>query len=98
MLGDINIAEPGSLIGFAGPRVIKETIKKDLPKGFQTAEFVQEHGFLDFIVDRREMKEKLSTFLKMMRAKIFFFGNKKTGRFKASPFFLQLWLFYSIPF
>ncbi len=66
MLGDVNIAEPGSLIGFAGPRVIKETIKKDLPKGFQTAEFVQEHGFLDFIVDRREMKEKLSSFLKMM--------------------------------
>ncbi len=66
MLGDINIAEPGSLIGFAGPRVIKETIKKDLPKGFQTAEFVQEHGFLDFIVDRREMKEKLAAFLKMM--------------------------------
>jgi len=66
MLGDINIAEPGSLIGFAGPRVIKETIKKDLPKGFQTAEFVQEHGFLDFIVDRREMKEKLSSCLKMM--------------------------------
>jgi acetyl-CoA carboxylase carboxyl transferase subunit beta len=66
MLGDINIAEPGALIGFAGPRVIKETIKKDLPKGFQTAEFVLEHGFLDFIVDRREMKAKLSTFLKMM--------------------------------
>src|SRR3569833_513456 len=66
MLGDINIAEPGSLIGFAGPRVIKETIKKDLPKGFQTAEFVLEHGFLDFIVDRREMKEKLATFLKLM--------------------------------
>jgi acetyl-CoA carboxylase carboxyl transferase subunit beta len=66
MLGDINIAEPGSLIGFAGPRVIKETIKKDLPKGFQTAEFVQEHGFLDFIIDRREMKEKLASFLKMM--------------------------------
>jgi acetyl-CoA carboxylase carboxyl transferase subunit beta len=66
MLGDINIAEPGALIGFAGPRVIKETIKKDLPKGFQTAEFVQEHGFLDFIVDRREMKQKLSSFLKMM--------------------------------
>jgi acetyl-CoA carboxylase carboxyl transferase subunit beta len=66
MLGDINIAEPAALIGFAGPRVIKETIKKDLPKGFQTAEFVQEHGFLDFIVDRREMKEKLASFLKMM--------------------------------
>ena len=67
MLGDINIAEPGALIGFAGPRVIKETIKKDLPKGFQTAEFVQEHGFLDFIVDRREMKDELASFLKMMK-------------------------------
>lgn len=66
MLGDINIAEPGALIGFAGPRVIKETIKKDLPKGFQTAEFVQEHGFLDFIVDRREMKDELAAFLKMI--------------------------------
>ncbi|MBC8051716.1 MAG: acetyl-CoA carboxylase carboxyltransferase subunit beta [Sphingobacteriaceae bacterium] len=66
MLGDVNIAEPGALIGFAGPRVIKETIKKDLPKGFQTSEFVLEHGFLDFIVDRRQMKEKLATFLKMM--------------------------------
>jgi len=67
MLGDVNIAEPGALIGFAGPRVIKETIKKDLPKGFQTAEFVQDHGFLDFIVDRREMKDELSAFLKMMK-------------------------------
>lgn len=66
MLGDINIAEPGALIGFAGPRVIKETIKKDLPKGFQTSEFLLEHGFLDFIVDRRELKQKLSLFLKMV--------------------------------
>lgn len=66
MLGDINIAEPGALIGFAGPRVIKETIKKDLPKGFQTSEFVLEHGFLDFIVDRRAMKAKLGAFIKMM--------------------------------
>lgn len=66
MLGDINISEPGALIGFAGPRVIKETIKKDLPKGFQTSEFVLEHGFLDFIVDRRKMKAKLASFLKMM--------------------------------
>ena len=66
MLGDINIAEPGALIGFAGPRVIKETIKKDLPKGFQTAEFVQEHGFLDFIVDRRQLKAKLSSFLQLI--------------------------------
>lgn len=69
MLGDINIAEPGALIGFAGPRVIKETIKKDLPKGFQTSEFVLEHGFLDFIVDRREMKAKLAVFLRMMKNK-----------------------------
>ncbi len=68
MLGDVNISEPGALIGFAGPRVIKETIKKDLPKGFQTSEFVQEHGFLDFIVDRREMKKRLATFLKMMKS------------------------------
>jgi acetyl-CoA carboxylase carboxyl transferase subunit beta len=67
MLGDINIAEPEALIGFAGPRVIKETIKKDLPKGFQTSEFVLEHGFLDFIVDRRQMKTKLASFLKMMK-------------------------------
>ncbi len=66
MLGDINVSEPGALIGFAGPRVIKETIKKDLPKGFQTAEFVLEHGFLDFIVDRRLMKERLGAFIKML--------------------------------
>lgn len=66
MLGDVNIAEPGALIGFAGPRVIKETIKKDLPKGFQTSEFVLEHGFLDFIVDRREIKNKLSIFIRMI--------------------------------
>lgn len=66
MLGDINISEPEALIGFAGPRVIKETIKKDLPKGFQTAEFVLEHGFLDFIVDRRQMKAKIATFLNLM--------------------------------
>jgi len=67
MLGDFNIAEPGALIGFAGPRVIRETIGKDLPKGFQSAEFVQEHGFLDFIVDRRNLKSRLSTLLKMLR-------------------------------
>ena len=67
MLGDFNIAEPGSLIGFAGPRVIRETIGKELPKGFQTAEFVLEHGFLDFIVDRRNLKSKLTTLLKLLR-------------------------------
>jgi acetyl-CoA carboxylase carboxyl transferase subunit beta len=61
MLGDINIAEPNALIGFAGPRVIKETIKKELPEGFQRSEFLLEHGFLDFIVDRKNLKYKLST-------------------------------------
>ncbi len=66
MLGDFNIAEPGALIGFAGPRVIRETIGKDLPKGFQSSEFVLEHGFLDFIVDRRQLKTKLTTLLKML--------------------------------
>lgn len=67
MLGDLNIAEPGALIGFAGPRVIKETIGKDLPKGFQTSEFVKEHGFLDFIVDRRELKDKLVSVTKLLK-------------------------------
>jgi acetyl-CoA carboxylase carboxyl transferase subunit beta len=60
MLGDINIAEPKALIGFAGPRVVKETIKKELPEGFQTAESVMENGFLDFIVHRRDLKDKLT--------------------------------------
>ncbi len=63
MLGDINIAEPNALIGFAGPRVIKQTIGKDLPKGFQKSEFLEEHGFVDLIVDRRELKSKISTIL-----------------------------------
>ena len=67
MLGDFNIAEPGALIGFAVPRVIRETIGKDLPKGFQSAEFVLDHGFLDFIVDRRSLKSKLTTLLKMLQ-------------------------------
>lgn len=67
MLGDLNIAEPGSLIGFAGPRVVKETIGKDLPKGFQTAEFVLEHGFLDKIIPRTELKEKLGSLLQMFK-------------------------------
>ena len=68
MLGDLNIAEPGALIGFAGPRVIKETIKKDLPPGFQRSEFLLEHGFLDFIVDRKELKQKLSQVAFMFRS------------------------------
>ena len=67
MLGDFNIAEPGALIGFAGPRVIRETIGKDLPKGFQSSEFVLDHGFLDFIVDRRNLKTKLTTLLRMLQ-------------------------------
>ena len=66
MLGDFNISEPGALIGFAGPRVIRETIGKDLPKDFQSAEFVLEHGFLDFIVDRKAMKQKLTDLLEMV--------------------------------
>ncbi|MBK6826220.1 MAG: acetyl-CoA carboxylase carboxyltransferase subunit beta [Chitinophagaceae bacterium] len=67
MLGDMNIAEPGALIGFAGPRVIKETIKKDLPEGFQRSEFIMEHGFLDFIVPRKDLKEKLGTVLTLLK-------------------------------
>ena len=63
MLGDINFAEPGALIGFAGPRVIKETIKKDLPDGFQTSEFLLERGFLDFIVDRRQLTPQIDELL-----------------------------------
>lgn len=65
MLGDINIAEPQALIGFAGPRVIKETIKRDLPEGFQTSEFLLENGFLDFIVDRKDLKDRLSDLLQL---------------------------------
>ncbi len=63
MLGDINFAEPKALIGFAGPRVIKETIKRELPEGFQRSEFLVEHGFLDFIVERKDLKERLSDLL-----------------------------------
>ena len=64
MLGDLNISEPGALIGFAGPRVVKETIGKDLPKGFQTAEFVLDHGFLDAIVERKDLKTKIAQVMK----------------------------------
>ncbi|TAH07344.1 MAG: acetyl-CoA carboxylase carboxyltransferase subunit beta [Sphingobacteriia bacterium] len=67
MLGDLNIAEPGALIGFAGPRVIKETIKKDLPAGFQRSEFLLEHGFLDFIIDRKNLKDKLAQLVQLFR-------------------------------
>lgn len=67
MLGDFNIAEPGALIGFAGPRVIEETIKKKLPKGFQTSEFQLDNGFLDFIVERKQLKEKLVTLIGLLK-------------------------------
>lgn len=67
MLGDLNIAEPGALIGFAGPRVIKETIKKDLPPGFQRSEFLLEHGFLDFIIDRKKLKERISQLIMLLK-------------------------------
>ena len=65
MLGDINIAEPGALIAFAGPRVVKETIGRDLPEGFQTSEFLLDHGFLDFIIDRTKVRERLSLALEL---------------------------------
>jgi acetyl-CoA carboxylase carboxyl transferase subunit beta len=67
MLGDLNIAEPGALIGFAGPRVIEETIKKKLPEGFQTSEFQLENGFLDFIVERKNIHDRLSIVLQMFK-------------------------------
>ncbi len=66
MLGDINIGEPGALIGFAGPRVVRDTTGKELPEGFQTAEFVKEHGFLDFITHRRDLKNKINTYLDLI--------------------------------
>lgn len=78
MLGDINFAEPEALIGFAGPRVIKETIKKDLPEGFQTSEFLLEHGFLDFIVDRADLKERLSDLL-------YFFDENRLANVTSMP-------------
>lgn len=78
MLGDINFAEPEALIGFAGPRVIKETIKKDLPEGFQTSEFLLEHGFLDFIVDRADLKERLSDLL-------YFFDEQRLANVSSMP-------------
>ncbi len=66
MLGDINIAEPGALIGFAGPRVVKDTTGKELPEGFQTSEFVLEHGFLDFITHRRDLKNKINLYIDLI--------------------------------
>ncbi len=66
MLGDINIAEPGALIGFAGPRVVRDTTGKELPEGFQTAEFLKEHGFLDFITPRQNLKQKVNLYLDLI--------------------------------
>jgi acetyl-CoA carboxylase carboxyl transferase subunit beta len=79
MLGDINIAEPKALIGFAGPRVIKETIKKDLPDGFQRSEFLQEHGLVDIIVDRKDLKATLSNLMGMMKV-----GKKRKKKDEAA--------------
>jgi len=67
MLGDINISEPGALIGFAGPRVVRDTTGKELPDGFQTAEFLQEHGFLDFIAHRSKLKQKINLYLDLIQ-------------------------------
>ena len=67
MLGDINISEPGALIGFAGPRVVRDTTGKDLPEGFQTAEFLLEHGFLDFITPRKELKDKINLYIDLIQ-------------------------------
>jgi acetyl-CoA carboxylase carboxyl transferase subunit beta len=67
MLGDINIGEPGALIGFAGPRVVRDTTGKDLPEGFQTAEFLLEHGFLDFITPRKELKDKINLYIDLIQ-------------------------------
>ena len=66
MLGDINIAEPGALIAFAGPRVVRDTTGKDLPEGFQTSEFLLEHGFLDFISHRKELKDRINLYIDLI--------------------------------
>lgn len=77
MLGDINISEPGALIGFAGPRVVKDTTGQDLPKDFQTAEFLKEHGFLDFITPRSELKDKINLYLDLIQNQPVRAQNKK---------------------
>jgi acetyl-CoA carboxylase carboxyl transferase subunit beta len=70
MLGDINISEPGALIGFAGPRVVRDTTGKELPDGFQTAEFVLEHGFLDFIIQRQDLKNKVNQYIDLIQNQV----------------------------
>jgi acetyl-CoA carboxylase carboxyl transferase subunit beta len=67
MLGDINIAEPGALIGFAGPRIVKDTTGKELPEGFQSSEFLLEHGFLDFIAHRKDLKKKVNLYIDLIQ-------------------------------
>ncbi|MCB0399203.1 MAG: acetyl-CoA carboxylase carboxyl transferase subunit beta, partial [Winogradskyella sp.] len=67
MLGDINIAEPGALIGFAGPRVVRDTTGQELPEGFQTSEFLLEHGFLDFITHRKDLKKKVNQYIDLIK-------------------------------
>ena len=67
MLGDINISEPGALIGFAGPSVVKDTTGKELPEGFQSSEFLKEHGFLDFISHRRDLKKKINLYIDLIQ-------------------------------
>lgn len=70
MLGDINVGEPKALIGFAGPRVIEQTVREKLPEGFQRSEFLQDHGAIDMIIDRREMRDRLNNLLSMMQQRI----------------------------
>jgi len=70
MLGDVNVAEPKALIGFAGPRVIEQTVREKLPEGFQRSEFLLEHGAIDMIIDRREMRDRLNNLLTMMQNRI----------------------------
>ena len=69
MLGDLNMAEPKALIGFAGPRVIEQTVREKLPEGFQRSEFLQEHGAIDMIVDRRQMRDEIASVLAILMAK-----------------------------
>lgn len=84
MLGDINIAEPNALIGFAGPRVIKQTTGKELPEGFQSSEFLEENGFVDFISDRRNLKRNLGTLLKQILEDQYGSKKKRKSKSKAS--------------
>ena len=81
MLGDLNIAEPGALIGFAGPRVIEQTIRQELPEGFQRSEFLLEHGFLDLVVPRAELKDTLARCLRHLHAA----GERRSAAAAAGP-------------